>query len=928
MKLGIRWKIIGAIAAVEVLLFAAIAGFTFHWFTASTQQTISAEQSWQLIGALALLVLLAIGSTAFVVHTLSTRFARQLIRLTETAREIRHKGPGAQVEIAEDDELGRLASAFNKMSLSLQATQQELQASIEEQQKLSELLDTHRSILTATISSANDAVIVIDHNGDVVEYNKSAERIFGFSRYEVLGNELAELIIPEKFRNAHRAGMRRFRESGEAKVLGQRLELVALHKDGHEFPCELAIHGVKVGKETHFTAFMRDISDRINLEQELRLAGYAFDANEAIFITDADANIVRVNQAFTRITGYQEDEVIGQNPRILSSHQHTDEFYQDMWHTLTTTGKWSGEIMNRHKNGDLLPELLSISSVTQEDGSISNFVAHFADLREQKAVEQSLRQARTEAELASQAKSRFLATMSHEIRTPLNAIINMNRLLLETALTEQQRHLVTSADDAGNVLLAIVNNVLDFSRIEAGQFALNPDWFNPLHVTQSLVELFQASAAQKCIGLSMGHQLDNPVEVYGDALRYRQVLLNLIGNAVKFTQKGDVRIELLIDASGLKVSVSDTGPGIESAKQPYLFDEFYQLKDINSMERSGTGLGLAITKQLIDMMQGKIELTSTLGEGSTFTIWLPLESRAAESEPSDNRLPTGNKTSSRNIRILLVEDSASNRAVAHQVLANLASEVVEAENGKIAVELAAKQRFDLILMDVAMPVLNGLRATEMLREGEGPNRDTPIVAMTANAFKEDKQACLDAGMDDFLSKPVDISAMRAKVALWSAQRSERWLEEQVAADRKGEDAHPAVEAEPASEQEQAKYEAIELLNEDVLHTLIRETSRATVKSILDTLKEEAQARVFAVKVLAGNANWQQVEIEAHTLQSSMGTFGASRFQQLAKDIEHAAKAQDQQAVNNLEHRLQLMLDVTMAALDSFLAEDVVDQQEP
>ncbi|MBW8192475.1 PAS domain S-box protein [Neiella marina] len=924
MKLGIRWKIIGAITAVEALLFSAVVGFGFHWFSDLNHQPVTAEQTHQLMVVLVLLVIAGIGCTAFMVNLLTTRFAHQLIRLTKTAQLIENKGPGVQVDIPEDDEVGRFAAAFNQMSLSLETTQKELHASLEVQKKLSELLDTHRGILKATISSALDAVIVIDHNGLVVEFNKSAEQMFGYSRDEMLGHELAEYIIPDKFRNAHRAGMKRFRDSGEAKVLGQRIELVALHRDGHEFPCELAIHGVKVGNETHFTAFMRDISEWNSLERELRLAGHAFDANEAIFITDASANILRVNQAFTRITGYEEQEVIGKNPPILSSHEHDGAFYQQMWQDLTKNGKWSGEIMNRRKDGELLPELLSISSVTQEDGSISHYVAHFADLREQKAVEQSLRQARTEAELASQAKSRFLATMSHEIRTPLNAIVNMNRLLLETSLTQQQHHLVNAADDAGNVLLAIVNNVLDFSRIEAGQFALNPDWFNPSHVTQSLVDLFQASAAQKRIDLTLESTLNTPKEVYGDALRYRQILLNLIGNAVKFTQRGEVSVLLSLDDSGMSISVVDTGPGIESAKQPFLFDEFYQLKDINSMDRSGTGLGLAITKQLVDMMQGTIELESKPGTGSTFSIWLPLESRAAKTNEAAKQQAPKRDTAARSISILLVEDSASNRAVAHQILSNLASTVVEAENGKVALEMAATQRFDLILMDVAMPELNGLRATEMLREQEGLNRDTPIVAMTANAFKEDKQACLEAGMDDFLSKPIDIAAMRAKVALWSAQRSERWQKPEPQPVQLGSDDTAVIALDNS---EGFHYETIALLDEAVLDTLIRETSLATVNNILVTLKEEAQARVFAIKVLAAKEQWQQVEIEAHTVKSSMGTFGATRIQQLAKDIESAAKQQDQEQITILEPRLQLMLDNTMQALQAKLARDSDTNQE-
>ncbi|MCM2679547.1 PAS domain S-box protein [Echinimonas agarilytica] len=843
---------------------------------------------------------------------LGTFLTLRLRRLRNAARQISEAGPGVQVEVKGHDELSEVTQAFNQMSLSLEASHKEFKSSLEVQLRLSELLETHRAMLRATISSALDAVITIDHNGRVVEYNESAERIFGFTRNEMIGVELADKIIPEAMREAHKSGMKRFRQTGKSNVLGQRLELTALNKKGHEFPCELAIRHVEVGDETLFTAFMRDISERRRFEQELSLAAHAFDANEAIFITDKDANIVRVNNAFTRITGYESDEVLGQNPRILASGELDDDFYDVMWAKLHEDGRWSGEVVNRRKNGELLPELLSISSVKTAAGDITHYVAHFTDLSEQKAVEVSLRQARSDAEAASEAKSRFLATMSHEIRTPLNAILNMNQLLGETSLSHQQHHLVKTAGEAGHTLMALVNNVLDFSRIEAGKIELVPEWFSVSETTQSLVDLFEATASQKRLILTLSLEHDMPVEFYGDALRYRQIVLNLLGNAVKFTQRGFVEVSLYFGVeSGLTLQVKDSGPGIDKAAQKRLFDEFYQVDDSKTRHHSGTGLGLAITRQLVSMMDGTIELHSQLGQGTTFVINLPLPSRQKEADIERPKEPAPVATGQWKPHVLLVEDSASNRAVAAEVLGNYVETIEFAENGHIAVEKAQILKYDLILMDVAMPIMDGLEATFMIRCNEGPNQQTPILAMTANAFEEDKQACLSAGMDDFLTKPLDINLIRQKVVEWGRVVSDKYLEV-LNIEPQEKDKEIAVLATDSNSEEPP------LLDVAVLDRLIHDASHSVVLTILSTLTDEAQGRVKCIINALEQDFFEQITLESHTLKSSLGSFGAKRLQDLALQIEKASKEENMMQLSELVPQLQPLLEQSIAAIGTHM----------
>ncbi len=803
---------------------------------------------------------------------LGSYLSRRLVMLRDAADHISDVGPGVQLEVQGQDELAMLASAFNQMSVSLVQSHERFEHSLDTQRRLALQLDRHQKMLAATISSALDAMITIDRNGLVVEFNESAEQMFGYRRDEIMGKDLAAHIIPESMREAHRQGMAKFRQTGEAPVLGQRMELSALRRDGHQFDCELAIRSVEVGNETLFTAFMRDITERKRAEQELLFAAHAFDANEAIFISDRDGRILRVNKAFCRITGYSEAEVLGQNPRMLSSGLQSDQFYDQLWSQLLEIHSWSGEIVNRRKNGELLPEWLSISSITDANNEITHFVAHFTDLSEQKRVEASLKSARAEAVRASEAKTRFLAAISHEIRTPLNAIINMSQLLKETHLDEEQQRYVESANEAGKTLLALINNVLDFSRIEAGQLKLMPEWFNAADTLGSIVALFEGSASQKQIGLQFNCQIKQALQHYGDPLRLRQIALNLIGNAVKFTEQGTIEVTLSEQSDGIRFSVCDSGIGIAASAQTRLFDEFYQVDEGRNRNYQGTGLGLAITRQLVDLMGGTIGVESQLGSGTCFTVNLPLAVRSTPADIPAAR-PVPKNVAGFKPRVLLVEDSASNRTVAAAVLKNDVAELVFAENGQQAIALCDEEAFDLILMDMAMPVMDGLEATRRIRAEAGVNQTTPIIAMTANAFEDDKQACFDAGMDDFLSKPLEIDKLRRTLRHWASAVQASAPEEAAPADEIVElpDDEPLIDA--------AAFES-----------LARDAGVDAMPALVAMIQSETEQRVERMQQAYAEGDAQQLVMEAHTLKSSVGTYGAARLQRLAEQIEAQAKS--------------------------------------
>ena len=403
---------------------------------------------------------------------------------------------------------------------------------------------------------------------------------------------------------------------------------------------------------------------------------------------------------------------------------------------------------------------------TPEGGVVSVY-------RDVSAAERRLAQARDAAEAANRAKSQFLATMSHEIRTPLNAVLGLNALLLDSTLTELQRQYAQTIHGSGQILLALINDVLDVSRIEAGAMVLEHTAFDPAAAAQEVVTLLTERAQAK--GLDFSLQLVNgaPPAVMGDPMRWRQVLFNLAGNALKFTEHGHVRIELRHrlpspDSVELQVDVADTGCGIASQDVPRLFEPFVQGDSGTARSHGGTGLGLTITQDLVRLMGGRVEVESQPGQGSVFRVVLP----SLQCAPQGDCTPTARSTmpppAKHALRILVAEDNPVNQLLIEAVLTRLGHHCEIVDNGRAAVARAGQGAHDLVLMDVQMPEMDGLAATHAIRALPGPAGRVPIVAMTANALVEDRQRCLLAGMNDYLSKPIDLHALAAVIACATA----------------------------------------------------------------------------------------------------------------------------------------------------------------
>ena len=552
---------------------------------------------------------------------------------------------------------------------------------------------------------------------------------------------------------------------------------------------------------TSINSMSREIQkrDRTLRESEECFRLTSDSIKDALILVSGDGEIIFWNKAAEQIFGYSADEVMG---RVLHDFLVPERYRSPMekgLHEFARTGQgvflgMGIELIALRKNGQEFAIELSLSSMNTNGKWIG--IGLVRDISDRKQVEaelaahrdqleqlvvsrtQDLLIAKEAAEAGSVAKSAFLANMSHEIRTPLNAITGMIHILRRSGLTAEQIDKLGKIEIASNHLLEIINNVLELSKIEAGKFVLQTV---PVHI-ENLFENITSILGQKVHekGIELITEM-SPLScpVYGDESRLQQALLNLATNAVKFTDHGHVRLSVNMESQTdttvtLRFEVEDTGIGISPEQQPRLFNAFEQADNSLSRKYGGTGLGLAITKKIAEMMGGKAGMISAPGKGSTFWFTATL-TKAAPHEAADACAHIDNaeatiRESLQGKRILLVEDEPINREIAQALLEDVGFAVDLAEDGAKAVELVQAHAYDLVLMDMQMPHVNGLDATRQIRQ-LAVGGDIPIIAMTANAFAEDRELCLEAGMNDFIAKPVSTSLLYQKLCTWLQKRA-------------------------------------------------------------------------------------------------------------------------------------------------------------
>lgn len=489
----------------------------------------------------------------------------------------------------------------------------------------------------------------------------------------------------------------------------------------------------------------------------------------AVFITDCRGIIEYVNPKFTEITGYSSDEIIGNTPHKLKSEQTSKAVYIKLWKVLLSGKKWQGEFLNRKKNGELYWAWDNIAPIENDAGEITHFVAIQIDFTERKKIELALKKAKLEAEQANKIKSEFLATMTHELRTPMNGVLGMAQILEETKLNPEQREYVDIILRSGHSLLEIINDVLDLSKLEAEQVILEERYFNLEQLIDDILGILRPKSREKSLPLDVIYPVDYPPYFIGDPTRLRQVLLNLMSNAIKFTSSGYVRLTVLCNSlsaerTEIKLSIEDTGIGIATKNIAHLFDPFVQADQTTTRKYGGSGLGLAVSKKLINLMQGNIGVNSVLGQGTEFWVSLSLQLADKKTEKDEQQTKVLNHLVF-NKKILIVEDDITNLKIAIQMLSNKGLVIDIAKNGQQAVNLWQHEDYDLIFMDCRMPVMDGYEATKIIREQESASH-IPIIALTANSSYKDRQHCLNSGMDEVITKPFKKELLTNSLNKW------------------------------------------------------------------------------------------------------------------------------------------------------------------
>ena len=537
----------------------------------------------------------------------------------------------------------------------------------------------------------------------------------------------------------------------------------------------------------------QDVTDRIHEEELEKLALAATQSFNSVVIADRKGRIEWVNEGFTKLTGYKLADVQNTHGEVLRKGEPTGLSDQNAHYETIIKEKKpiSYEGKNFTIEGDEYWVITTLTPVLNNEGEVEKIIAIDTDITLRKKMEEELlhankvaehslikgnkafnqlMKAKKELEETMKVKEQFLANMSHEIRTPMNAIVGFTDILLKTELNAEQRQYIEAIKTSGGNLLVIINDILDFSKIQSGKFSFENIELHLSQLISTLTELMLPKSMEKNIRLSTKIDKNIPDNLIGDPTRLNQVLLNLVGNAIKFTEKGEVkiRVELLSETDEeveLKFSVVDTGIGIEEKKQETIFEEFTQERNETTRKYGGTGLGLTIAKQLVELQGGKISVKSKVGEGSTFIFNLRFKKNLNGNHSTRHkRNGTEIEKQVEGLHVLLVEDNLLNQILAKKVLTDWKWNVELAENGLIALEKLGQHDFDVILMDIQLPEMDGYEATRQIRHSfPYPKSATPIIAMTAHALSGEAEKCYDAGMNDYISKPFDPKMLYAKV---------------------------------------------------------------------------------------------------------------------------------------------------------------------
>ncbi len=770
---------------------------------------------------------------------------------------------------------------------------------VTERKQAKEALLKAGALQRAIFNSANFSSIATDANGVIQIFNVGAERMLGYAAAEVM-NKITPADISDPQEVIARAKAlsvelgTKITPGFEALVfkasrgIEDIYELTYIRKDGSRFPAVVSVTALRDTQDaiigylligTDNTARKLVEAEQEKLDQRLRDQQFytrsLIESNiDALMTTNPSGIITDVNKQMEALTGCTRDELIG-SP--FKSH-FTDPERAGAGIKLVLNEKkvTDFELTACARDGKKTVVSCNATTFYDRDRTLQGVFAAARDVTERKQVEAELQLAKAAAESASQTKSDFLASMSHEIRTPVNAIIGIAGLLTKTTLTPEQSKYVDIFGRAGDNLLDLINDILDLSKVEASQLELERTEFSLNDLIEKVMEMLAVRAHQKGLALVCEILPTAPTDLVGDPTRLRQVLLNLLGNAIKFTESGEVSLRVTPDADSsvpgaLRFTISDTGIGISGEKLSTVFERFTQADSSTTRRYGGSGLGLTISKRLVELMGGCIWVESKVGDGSVFSFTVPLEVSSGVTRPTAVQVGTGPELPLPALHILLVEDYPDNRTITLAYLQDTPYRVEIAENGVIAYEMFIAGHFDLVLMDRQMPVMDGLTATRAIREWELTNQrsPTPIIALTAAALKGDREKCVTAGCTAYLTKPIKQQVLLQAIKEHSIYTS-------------------------ASSKEESNPDETRLLREfaDRIPVFLHRR-RQDIVAILDALDR---------------SDFETVEFLGHGMRGAGGMFGFQAITDIGAALEQAAISIDTDASRKWVGELSRYLD--------------------
>jgi PAS domain S-box-containing protein len=734
--------------------------------------------------------------------------------------------------------------------------------------------------------------------GRFLTINPAACKIFGYSEEELLGMKM-DSLIPEKYKLQFTENyLKQITSEGKAEGI-----MSILNKNGKTI--YLLYHNYlanEPGSESYVIGFAQNITERIFAEEALKRSeekyrGIIENMNLGMIEIDPNERIIFANQRFCTMSGYNLEELV--------TKKATDMFLrgESLKKTRTQLSKRRYGITNsyemsiRTKGGEEKWWLTSAAPVFGAGEQVKGTIGIHLDITNQKKLEEQLREAKQNADALTRSKDIFLTNMSHEIRTPLNAIMGLGKLLGKDQLNVKQKNYLAGIESASSSLLAITNDLLDFSKLEAGKISIESISFSLNVIAAQAVSILTHKAEEK--GLDLTFDIDKKIApvLCGDPYRINQVFMNLLSNSIKFTEKGSISLNafLLGEADGfqdIRIDIQDTGVGIKPGYLENLFDKFTQEDETVVRKFGGTGLGMSITQQLMELMGGKISVESEKNVGTT--IHLTFRLKVGSSKILEKKRTIKNDTSQlNNRRVLLVEDNSLNRLLAYTILTEYGAIVTEAENGAEAVALMREEAFDIILMDIQMPVMDGIKATQIIRSEI--NKTIPIIALTANAIKGKEDQFLDGGMNDYIVKPYSELNLVTPVAKWlskiTATAVNPKAENNKETDTDNDHATPENTAtkEPMNTNitEQAMDDEVKeasLYDLEKLLTIARNDTTFITKMLQLFVSETGQG-LIKLKEAYGLDDLKTVKYYAHRMKPSISNLGIDSIKKEVVDIE-------------------------------------------